>query len=160
MIYSWVIACFRWIAEHSCRTSPFLVLLLEQRTHDYSCAAKGLGQPLASSSLDGIFSLVSQVHTAISNLKKYLVQLASSFPHSTCLAPAPDGCLKPDLHLRYLCRLNRKVDDTIWLTYSMVRDRLAESQRGGNHDSSTETISEEWLRLTEAKIIEGLRLSA
>ncbi|GAA5893632.1 hypothetical protein JCM5296_002484 [Sporobolomyces johnsonii] len=148
VIYRWVSGCLRWIAERSC--------------------PKASSAPLSPSDLSALFSALAQIHATILILQHHLVH-APSLP-SGCLAPPPDGCTCEHMHLRFLCRLDREVEDCLWLVYGTVGERVLRIERDGKGGLGTEGEGEGaeegdrldagWLKASETRVRKGLKLAA
>ncbi|GAA5943293.1 hypothetical protein JCM1841_001487 [Sporobolomyces salmonicolor] len=148
VIYRWVSGCLRWIAERSC--------------------AKASSSPLSPLALSALLSSLSQIHATILILQHHLVH-APTVP-SGCLAPPPDGCTCEDMHLRFLCRLDREVDDCLWLIFGTVGERLLRGEKNGRGGMGTaaegedaedgDTLDVRWLKASETRVRMGLKLAA
>ncbi|GAA5968841.1 hypothetical protein JCM11641_000753 [Rhodosporidiobolus odoratus] len=160
IIYKWLAACLRWVAEASCQ--------------------KASAQPLDLTSLSSIFDALTSIHAVLQSLQHHLVNLSTAFAHPSCLSPGQgDTC--ESVHLRWCTRLDREADDVIWLLYRTVGERMLRDERrlscsgeayGGGGKGELEggeqlrvqgeggRLDVGWLQMCEARVRKGLKLVA
>lgn len=63
-----------------------------------------------------------------------------------------DGC--QHLHLRFITRMGREVDNVTWLVHSLIQERM-----DGTH-GARDGIGAEWLEESERRVRKGLKLAA
>ncbi|BGP14182.1 hypothetical protein JCM10213_006712 [Rhodosporidiobolus nylandii] len=153
IVYKWLAGCLRAIAEMSC--------------------PRAQSQPIDPSALPRVFSALDQIHAALQTFQHHFaVACASStFAHPSCLAAGPSGDTCESVHLRWCTRLDREVDDCVWLMYAaagerMLRDEKALPTAAGSEDTDEEvggvgqTLSVKWLQMCEGRVRKGLKSAA
>ncbi|SCZ90713.1 BZ3500_MvSof-1268-A1-R1_Chr1-3g02176 [Microbotryum saponariae] len=127
IIWRWLIACQREFNR-----------IASLRTVHYS---------MITSEIMMLWTALDQIHSAIQNFQSLLMGLRGLPPG--CEA---DGC--SSMHLRYVTRLDREVDDLTWLIHSLISERMQ------GHHGSHDDLSVEWLLESERRVRRGLKLAA
>lgn len=113
----------------------------------FSPSDRAAQQALAPSEIVTLWSALDQIHQSIQNLQHYL----------THLDRLPTGCEADGtahLHLRFITRMDREVDNVTWLVHSLIVER-----RDGFHGVRDE-IGVEWAQESERRVRKGLKLAA
>ncbi|GAA5836992.1 hypothetical protein JCM11251_004466 [Rhodosporidiobolus azoricus] len=165
VVWKWLAGCLRKVAEMSC--------------------PKGVSKPFPASSLHSLFTTLSALHTALQTFQNHLCNLPTIHAHPTCLSDGPEGGTCESVHLRWCTRLDREVDDAVWLLYGAIGERMwseqertratlsvvgsemgghagkgmveGEEEAGGRH---AERLNTGWLEMCESRVRQGLKLAA
>ncbi|GAA5860652.1 hypothetical protein JCM8547_005488 [Rhodosporidiobolus lusitaniae] len=160
VVWKWLAGCLRFVAEMSC--------------------PKSLSSPLCPSSLSTLLNALTSIHAALHTFQRHFTHLPHA--HVSCLAPGPEGDTCQTMHLRWTTRLDREVDDAVWLVYGAVEERMvreaARAEADGEReedvegevegqDGEEEVVGAEtgrldvgWLRMVEGRVRKGLKLAA
>ncbi|KAK4053184.1 hypothetical protein OIV83_001919 [Microbotryomycetes sp. JL201] len=94
-----------------------------------------------------LWSALDQIHASVQNLQHFLVNLDKLPPGCE-----NDGC--QDLHLRFITRMSREVDNVTSLVHSLLDER-----RSGSH-GMPEQVDQEWYEESEKRVRKSLKLAA
>lgn len=128
---------------------PFVSSLLPSPSlADFSSLiARASQQSLNHGDLVTLWSALDQIHSTIQLLQHHLSHIER----------LPFGCEADGtahLHLRFVTRMDREVDNVTWLVHSLIVER-----RDGCHGARDE-IGDEWLQESERRVRKGLKLAA
>ncbi|ORY79756.1 hypothetical protein BCR35DRAFT_304581 [Leucosporidium creatinivorum] len=127
VILRWLVTCQREVARMSCNRAS--------------------QQALAPSEIVTLWSALDQIHQSIQNLQHYLINLDR-------LPPGCEADGTAHLHLRFITRMDREVDNVTWLVHSLIVER-----REGCHGVRDE-LGVEWPQESERRVRKGLKLAA
>lgn len=98
---------------------------------------------ITTAAMSNVFCQIAQIHSAIASLQNHLLQASTS----------PDG--EDEQHrihqLRFLSRLNYRVDESVYRCYGLVEHRLSKLATS-SHDFNVNT-----LQSIEEKVLEGIK---
>ncbi|SCV68650.1 BQ2448_771 [Microbotryum intermedium] len=127
VIWKWLIAC--------------------QREFNRIASPRAVHYSMIPSEIMTLWTALDQIHSSIQNFQSLMMDLRRLPPG--CEA---DGC--SSMHLRYVTRLDREVDDLTWLIHSLISERMQ------GHHGSHDDLSVEWLLESERRVRRGLKLAA
>ncbi|KAK4058638.1 hypothetical protein OIO90_000082 [Microbotryomycetes sp. JL221] len=104
-------------------------------------------QPLNMASIFPLWSALDQLHASIPNVQHLLMNV-DRLPQGC----EQDGC--KHLHLRFITRMSREVDNVTSLVHSLLLER-----RSGAHGMEDD-VGEEWIEESERRVRKGLKLAA
>ncbi|GAA5910368.1 hypothetical protein JCM6882_003263, partial [Rhodosporidiobolus microsporus] len=169
MVWKWLGGCLRKVAEISC--------------------PKAQSTPLPLPVLNSLFTTLSSLHSALQTFQHHFTSLPSIHAHASCLAPGPMGDTCESVHLRWCTRVDREVDDAVWLLYGAVGERMwreqergaagakgavangsgvkAEVEEGDEREEMEDVVGADperldvaWLEMCESRVRKGLKLAA
>lgn len=177
MCWKWLAGCLRCIADVSSRTSRALAILLPSYlTSLPPSAAAASSLPLPNYTLTSLLTTLDALHAALQTFQHHLSSLPHPWAHPSCLAPGPEGDTCESVHLRWVTRVDREVDEARWLVFATAGEGLLREERrrvrvGAGARGEVELQGEggldgegridvEWLRMCEGKVRKGLKLAA
>ncbi|KAM0792606.1 hypothetical protein ACM66B_005267 [Microbotryomycetes sp. NB124-2] len=108
-----------------------------------------------------LWSALDQIHSSIQNLQHYLINFDDTYLPKGC---EQDGC--QDLHLRFVTRMSREVDNVTSLVHSLLNERKVGGVhcrlvcRQGDDGEGQDDVGEEWLEESEKRVRKSLKLAA